>query len=221
MNTLLYLLLTLVLLSIMVVIHELGHFLFAKLFKVTVLEFSVGMGPAIYTTKRKKRKKASAEKAELEFADSFREGDEKLNTEALDEFDAEKTAFSIRAFPIGGYVSMAGEDDESDDPNAFHKKPVWQRFIITVAGAVMNILLGVICMFALVGMESAQDGYLASNTIHSFQENSVSDKGESALMAGDTVIKVDGVKVHTGNELVYEIMNSGFEPIERFVSEFI
>ena len=217
MNTLLYLLLTLVLLSIMVVIHELGHFLFAKLFRVTVLEFSVGMGPAIYSTKRKKGEKSASEKGKLEIADSFREEDEKLNTDALVDVDGHKTVFSVRALPIGGYVSMAGEDDESDDPNAFHKKPVWQRFIITVAGAVMNILLGVICMFALVGIESAQDGYLASNTIHSFQENSVSDKGESALKAGDTVIKVDGVRVHTGNELVYEIMNSGFEAIDLVV----
>ena len=55
-NTLLYLLLTLLLLSIMVVIHELGHFLFAKLFKVKVLEFSVGMGPAIFTPGQKKKK---------------------------------------------------------------------------------------------------------------------------------------------------------------------
>lgn len=217
MNTLLYLLLTLVLLSIMVVIHELGHFLFAKLFRVTVLEFSVGMGPAIYSTKRKKGEKSASEKGKLEIADSFREEDEKLNTDALVDVDGQKTVFSVRALPIGGYVSMAGEDDESDDPNAFHKKPVWQRFIITVAGAVMNILLGVICMFALVGIESAQDGYLASNTIHSFQENSVSDKGESPLKAGDTVIKVDGVRVHTGNELVYEIMNSGFEAIDLVV----
>ena len=217
MNTLLYLLLTLVLLSIMVVIHELGHFLFAKLFRVTILEFSVGMGPAIYSTKRKKGEKSASEKGKLEIADSFREEDEKLNTDALVDVDGHKTVFSVRALPIGGYVSMAGEDDESDDPNAFHKKPVWQRFIITVAGAVMNILLGVICMFALVGIESAQDGYLASNTIHSFQENSVSDKGESPLKAGDTVIKVDGVRVHTGNELVYEIMNSGFEAIDLVV----
>lgn len=217
MNTLLYLLLTLVLLSIMVVIHELGHFLFAKLFRVTILEFSVGMGPAIYSTKRKKGEKSDSEKGKLEIADSFREEDEKLNTDALVDVDGQKTVFSVRALPIGGYVSMAGEDDESDDPNAFHKKPVWQRFIITVAGAVMNILLGVICMFALVGIESAQDGYLASNTIHSFQENSVSDKGESPLKAGDTVIKVDGVRVHTGNELVYEIMNSGFEAIDLVV----
>ena len=81
MNTLLYLLLTLVLLSIMVVIHELGHFIFAKLFKVTVLEFSVGMGPAIYTTKKRKKKKAGRDDGEIDIAESFRSSDEeKLNT---------------------------------------------------------------------------------------------------------------------------------------------
>lgn len=219
MSTLLYLLLTLLLLSIMVVIHELGHFLFAKLFRVTVLEFSVGMGPAIFTTKKRKEKKGAT--GDIEIADTFRHADPSStnvspNKETLIGENS-KTAFSIRALPIGGYVSMAGEDDSSDDVNAFCNKPVWQRFIITVAGAVMNILLGVICMFALVGIESAQDGYLASNTIYDFQENSISDKGEAALVAGDTVIKVDGVRVHTGNELVYEIMNSGYEPIDLVV----
>lgn len=204
MSIFLYLLLTLLLLSIMIVIHELGHFLFAKLFRVTVLEFSVGMGPAIFTTKHRKKKEVG--------------DDIELDTNALANIEEpQKTAFSIRALPIGGYVSMAGEDDDSDDPNAFHRKPVWQRFIITIAGAVMNILLGVICMFTLVGIESAQDGYLASTTIYAFQENSTSDKCESPLMAGDTVLKVDGVRVHTGNELVYEIMNSGYEPIDLVV----
>lgn len=221
MSTFLYLLLTLVLLSIMVVIHELGHFLFAKLYRVTVLEFSVGMGPAIFTTKNRKNKKEK--KSEMGIADTFRpveseDGEPSLNTDALnDGEEPRKTIFSIRALPIGGYVSMAGEDDASDDVNAFCNKPVWQRFIITVAGAVMNILLGVICMFTLVGIESAQDGYLASTTIYGFQENSTSDKCEAPLMAGDKVLKVDGVRVHTGNELVYEIMNNGYEPIDLVV----
>ena len=209
----------------MVVIHELGHFLFAKLFKVTVLEFSIGMGPAIYTTKNKKRK-AKKQTDGIEMAGSFRPGDEgevSLNTESLaDTAEVKKTDFSIRAFPIGGYVSMAGEDDASDDVNAFCNKPVWQRFIITIAGAVMNILLGILCMCLLVGIETSQygqngDGYLVSNIIYGFQENSTSDKCENPLMPGDTIIKVDGVYVHTGNELVYEIMNQGYEPIDIVV----
>ena len=208
MTTLLYLLLTLLLLSIMVVIHELGHFLVAKLFKVTILEFSVGMGPAIFTTKKKKK----AELADDEPIQQTEPADTTLNTT-----EPEKTVFSIRALPIGGYVSMAGEDDSSTDENAFCNKAAWQRFLITVAGPIMNILLGIICMFSLVGIQSAQDGYLASNTIYGFQESAVSDKCEEPLMAGDTVIKVDGVRVHTGNELVYEIMNSGYEPIDLVV----
>ena len=196
----LYLLLTLVLLSIMVVIHELGHFLFAKLFKVKILEFSIGMGPAIYTTKKKKKDNTD----EIEIATSLysenqsNEQNAAENTAEAEEIP-EKTVFSVRALPIGGYVSMAGEDDSSDDENAFCNKPVWQRLIITVAGPIMNILLGFICMFSLVTMECVQTGYLASNTVHSFQESAVSNTGDEPLMAGDQIINVNGVSVHMGN----------------------
>ena len=215
----LYLLLTLVLLSIMVVIHELGHFLFAKLFKVKVLEFSIGMGPAVYTTKKKKK---NNEENEIEIATSLyseNNSNEQNTTENKPETDAlpDKTVFSVRALPIGGYVSMAGEDDSSDDANAFCNKPVWQRLIITIAGPIMNILLGFICMFSLVTMECVQSGYLASNTVHSFQESAISNSGDEPLMAGDQIVKVNGVSVHTGNEVVYEIMNSGYKPIDLVV----
>ena len=235
MDTLLYLLLTLLLLSIMVVIHELGHFLFAKLFRVTVLEFSVGMGPAIFTTKKKKKKDApEASEGDLDVANRFHYDDDEpqlpvADTEDNGESDVaedngpEKTAFSIRALPIGGYVSMAGEDEASTDKNAFCNKPVWKRFTITVAGAVMNILLGFACMFTLVGIESAQhpQHILASNTIAQFTENSVSnvksEQNPNPLMVGDKVIKVEGVPVNTGNGLVYEIVHSGNEPVDLTV----
>ncbi len=236
----LYLLLTLTLLSIMVVIHELGHFLFAKLFRVTVLEFSIGMGPAIFTTKKKNKKsKAKNSGGDLNVASSFHYDDtlkspniseSPKNIEELpirDEFidhsenTKVKTDFSIRALPIGGYVSMAGEDEASEDKNAFCNKPVWKRFIITIAGAVMNILLGIACMFTLVGIESVQNQYLASNTIHSFVEGSTSnvqsEKNPNPLMAGDKIIKVENVYIHTGNELVYEIMNKGHKPVDLLV----
>ena len=100
-NTILNLLLTLLLLSIMVVIHELGHFMFAKLFKVKVLEFSVGMGPAIFTTGKKNDKKDRGS----EIADTFNPENEDidLNLGALDGLAVtnDKTAISIRALPIG------------------------------------------------------------------------------------------------------------------------
>jgi regulator of sigma E protease len=180
----------------------------------------------LFTTKKKKKSEnsngmlgetfrsdalpANIEKSEPE----QEEGEYATETAEATEPEAQKTAFSIRAFPVGGYVSMAGEDERSTDKNAFCNKPVWQRFIITVAGAAMNILLGFLCMCTLVGIESVDSGALASNVVAGFQENSVSDKCEEPLMVGDRIIKVDGVYVFTGNEAVYEIMNSGNKPID-------
>ena len=220
MDTIWYLLLTLLLLSIMVVIHELGHFLFAKLFGVTVLEFSVGMGPAIFTTAKKEKQKKNNSDIGSTFHSPMTEKN-KENSESAEvkteegDVEDQKTVFSIRAFPIGGYVRMAGEDEASTDVNAFCNKKVWQRFLITVAGPIMNILLGVICMFTMVGIDCINDGYLASIVVDSFFEDALSD--DYGLMAGDKIVRVDGVYVHTGQEVVYEILNNGYEPIDILV----
>lgn len=236
-----YIILTLLLLSIMVVIHELGHFLFAKLFGVKVLEFSVGMGPAIYTTKKKKKNEQ-----DFEISEQFKFGEEnpqreiievnnteadiidnKNDSEALD--IPENTVFSVRALPIGGYVSMLGEDGNSDDPGAYCNKKSWQKIIISFAGPAMNIILGILCMCLLVGMDAYQGKVLASNTVGEFVTKvqnaegetidftSTSDKCANPLMVGDKIVKVDGVAIHTGNELVYEISHKAHKPIDLVV----
>ena len=227
----LYIILTLVLLSIMVVIHELGHFLFAKLFGVKVLEFSVGMGPAIFTTKNKKTKNDES----FEISDKYKPEDTESSSDILEngentsETDSDKTAFSVRALPIGGYVSMLGEDGSSDDERAYCNKKPWQKILISFAGPAMNIILGILCMCLLVGMDAWQGGMLASNTVAEFVTevqnadgemvdfNSTSDKCENPLMIGDKIVKVDGVSIHTGNELVYEISHKAHEPIDLVV----
>ena len=115
--------------------------------------------------------------------------------------------YSLRLFPIGGFVSMAGEDEESDNPDAFCNKSVWRRMLTILAGPLTNILIGIICMLILVcGSEN-----LASTTVAQFRDGSVSS---SWLKEGDRIRSVGGVPVHTGNELVYEIMNSGYEPVK-------
>ena len=115
--------------------------------------------------------------------------------------------YSLRLFPIGGFVSMAGEDEESDNPDAFCNKSVWRRMLTILAGPLTNILVGIICMLILVcGSEN-----LASTTVAQFRDGSVSS---SWLKEGDRITSVGGVPVHTGNELVYEIMNSGYEPVK-------
>ncbi len=117
------------------------------------------------------------------------------------------TKYALRLFPIGGFVSMVGEDEESDDENAFCNKKVWKRMIIVVAGAVMNLLLG----FLLVMLVVLLQGPIGSTTVAAFDEGALS---QAQLQVGDEILEVDGTSVHSGNELLYEIMNKGYEPID-------
>ena len=118
--------------------------------------------------------------------------------------------YSLRLRPIGGFVSMAGEEEESDNPNAFCNKSVWRRILTILAGPLTNILIGVLCMVILV----CASGRLASTTVAEFADES---KSSAWLKEGDKIVSVGGVPVHTGNELVYEIMNSGYEPVDVVV----
>lgn len=172
----LYILLALFVFGLLVMIHELGHFLAARAFGVGVNEFSIGMGPKLFSKKGKKH----------------------------------DTVYSLRALPIGGYVSMVGEDEESDAPDAFGAKSVWKRILIVIAGPMMNILLGFLLMLVLV----LNTEKLASTTIGGFHEGATSS---SYIEIGDVITHVEGTRVHTGNELVYEIMNKGYAPIDLTV----
>ena len=120
-------------------------------------------------------------------------------------------AYSLRLLPFGGFVSMAGEDEESDDPNALNKKPVWQRIIIVAAGALMNLVTGILVMGILVAVSKS----LPSTVIYQFTEGTVS--AAYGLKEDDRITAVDGTPVHTANELVYEVMRKGIEPIDLTV----
>lgn len=120
------------------------------------------------------------------------------------------TLHSVRLLPIGGYVSMEGEDEDSADKNAFCNKPVWQRMLVVIAGPFMNIVLGITLTFIVILSQSA----LPSTVIDSFSADAVSSP---KLAVGDEIIKVDGTYVFSGNEVLYEIMNQGYEPIDVVV----
>ncbi len=209
--TVLYVILAIFMFGLLIVLHELGHFLTARLFGVGINEFSIGMGPKLFSWKGKVRKnftpQPKKESTEKPLEELIREGQY-----AEKEQDG-RTMYSLRALPFGGYVSMVGEDEESDDPAAFAGKPAWQRLLIVIAGPIMNVLLGFLLMLIIV----LSSGRLATNTVGAFDEGSVSN--QYGLQAGDTVIEVGDVSIHTGNELVYEIMNQGrTEAIEGFVA---
>ena len=55
-----------------------------------------------------------------------------------------ETLYALRLLPIGGYCAMEGEDEDSENPRAFNNAKIWKRMIVIIAGAVMNILLGLV-----------------------------------------------------------------------------
>ncbi|MBQ7312057.1 MAG: site-2 protease family protein, partial [Clostridia bacterium] len=163
----------------LIFIHELGHYLTARAFGVSIREFAIGMGPKLFS------------------------------------HCSQKTGirYSLRVLPIGGFVSMFGEDEESEDENAFHRKPVWQRIIVTAAGAFMNLAVGVIVMSLLV---MTQD-ILPSTEIGAFvqHEDGTPNYTQAAgFQVGDKIVEIEGTRVRIANELVYEVMRRGIEPLD-------
>lgn len=115
---------------------------------------------------------------------------------------------------------MSGEDEESDDVNAFCNKPVWQRMIITVAGAAVNLIAGVLVMVILV----ASSDKLGSTVVAEFipreafgEEYSYSSSEDCGLAVGDKIVKVNNTAVYISDDLSYEILHKGYEPVDLTV----
>ncbi len=172
-------LLALAFFGFMILVHEFGHFITARIFKVGINEFSVGMGPKLISRRSKKT----------------------------------GTAYSLRALPIGGFVSLVGEDEELDREDALTKKPWWQRFIILGAGSFMNIATAVVAMFILLSMSPHYPTtYIADREEYSVIEDSV--LGEYGVRDMDKIVEIDGEKMNVWQDISYKIMSDGIKPLD-------
>ena len=160
--------------EVIILLHELGHFIAAKACGVKVNEFAIGMGPAIL-----KKKKG-------------------------------ETLYAWRAFPIGGYCAMEGEDSESGDDRAFNKKSLPRRMIIVLAGITMNLILGFILLFVYTIMDASTDSAdqpsLTSTIVSKFEKEDASSH-KTGLEVGDEIIVVNGMRIFTDLDLSYQFQN--------------
>lgn len=145
--------------GLLIFFHELGHFIFAKASKVSVNEFSVGMGPAIF-------KKQKGE-----------------------------TLYSIRILPFGGYNML--EEDRSKE-GCFENASFAKKLMIMLAGAGFNLILG----YVLLSIITAMNGYVGTTVVAQFGENS---KSSQYLELGDRITRLNGHRVRTSNDIMYEL----------------
>lgn len=123
-------------------------------------------------------------------------------------FKKGETQYSLRLLPIGGYCAMEGEDEDSSEPRSFNNAKVWKRMIVIIAGAVMNIILGIIFSFIMV---IPQEAY-SSTTIDQFDPRSYS--ANSGLQEGDKIIKVNGYDIYNSKDLSFSFAGVSCENVD-------
>ncbi len=176
-STLLYFLITI---GVLVFVHELGHFLAAKFCKMRAEVFALGMGYRLF-------------------------GYNKINGFTFGKLDdtiklENNTDYRIAAFPIGGYVKIAGMIDESLDtefankepePWEFRARPLWQRMLVICAGVIMNILLAIVIFWGV--------NFFRGNTFMQTTEIGYVKDGSSAarmgFQKGDKIVTINEKKI--------------------------
>ncbi len=170
-----YIIVALLALMLMIIIHELGHYVAGKLLGFKIDEFAIGFGPAIFKRKNKK------------------------NGEV----------FSIRPFPIGGFCSFHGEDEEGclldkngarildgkgialKDPSAFNNQKAWKRLIVLFSGAFMNFVSAIV----IITIYFSAYGQILPAVIGTHELS-----GVQVFQEGDAILKIDGKQVNIALE---------------------
>lgn len=156
-------LVALLVLVVMVVIHEAGHYTVGKLLKFKINEFAVGFGKAIF----KKTKK---------------------NGEV----------FSLRLIPLGGYCAFEGEDEDSENPDAFNNQKPWKRALVLISGALFNFISAILIIaftFTFYGDILPQSTAVSTHV-----------SVESVFKADDFIMSIDGTDFSFfSTELAYDL----------------
>jgi regulator of sigma E protease len=175
--------------AILVIIHEFGHFLFARIFGVRVEKFYIFFNPwfSLFKWKPKRLRELEAEEERAANGENSHEAAQGEPQTAVPKkrrgsFWGE-TQYGIGWLPLGGYCKIAGMIDESMDTEQmarepqsweFRSKPAWQRLLIMVAGVLFNFILAILIYAGIVftsgekyvPLNAATDGMLFSEAAH-------------------------------------------------------
>lgn len=180
----------LIVIGILVFIHEFGHFIAARLTGMRAEVFALGIGNRLFGYNKVNGFTFGKLSEEIELGDN--------------------TDYRICAFPIGGYVKVAGMIDESMDKNFIEKepmpyeyraKPVWQRMVVITAGVIMNFLLAFLIFYFLTLARGKT--LTATTTIGYISKNSAA--ATSDLRPGDRILSINNDPVKNWEEIQAQI----------------
>jgi len=173
-------------LSLLILLHEFGHFFFARLFKTRVEKFYLFFDflfpfPGLLNFALFKKKKGDTE-------------------------------YGLGWFPLGGYVKISGMVDESMDkdqmnqppqPWEYRSKKAWQRLFIMLGGIIMNVLVAILIYIAIFGIWGEQ--YLPlQNAKYGIEADSLAEK--VGFRDGDKILAVGGKTPDRFNDVMKEFI---------------
>jgi regulator of sigma E protease len=216
-----------VMISILVAAHELGHYLFARMFNMGVEEFAVGFGKKpLWTYARRSyllplkpgedpglevgvQHQTTSSGPALEGGNRAREIElvETPQGRAL----KETTNFTIRPWPLGGFVRIKGmipEDDGSEVnvPGGFYSKAPWKRFLVLLAGPAFSVIAGILILIPLYSIHGIER---FSNAPVVPEVAPGTPASVAGIKKGDRVLSVDGRPINTFYEYLSLVRFSG------------
>lgn len=179
---------TIVVLGVLILVHELGHFWVAKAVDIEVSRFSIGFGPKLVG------------------------------------FTWGETEYVLSAIPLGGYVKMEGMVGEevveplegksnpqrSPSPRDFDQKPLWARFLVIVAGVVMNLVFAVVAFSIVAGANG-----MIVPVVSAVTEGMPA--AEAGVQAGDLIVEVAGRRALDYSDVVRGLQNRVGEPVQLVI----
>jgi regulator of sigma E protease len=179
----------LVLIGVMILVHELGHYWAARFFDVKVDTFSFGFGPRLF---------------------GFRRGETDFRFSAI--------LFGGYVKMAGDYVNSGGEqsaEESAADPRSLYAKPRWQRMIIAFAGPAINILLAIVLLTGLFMVRYPKVPSPADPKVGFVTADGAAAK--AGIKEGDQVVQIDGKSDPTWEDIVYKEIGSARKPVDVWV----
>lgn len=241
----------------LIFVHELGHFLAAKWAGIRTEAFAIGMGPCVLSyrkgvgfrlgsterdtvrrvNERLKKDGHLTPRAEKVVESEANEGTNQAKRDSItqqqvfDAMDAEgigETEYSLRWFPIGGFVKMLGQEDAnpqavSNHPASYQNCPIGKRMIVVSAGVVMNLIFAVLLFVVVfmpgVNFEAPLVGQVrpGSPAAVTLPENAAMfNITEPGLMPGDRLRTVNGEPQAIFNDIAIAVAMSRPDTSLRF-----
>ena len=118
-----------------------------------------------------------------------------------------QTKYALRLIPLGGFVSMEGEEERSESEGSFSQASIPKRIAIVIAGATVNIIFALLVYF---GLMATQNNYVSTQIESILPEYAAS---QSALQVGDEIVKIEGKDIHLKTDMDKFLQNSEGKPL--------